>query len=161
MLWYFLIRIIMLLGIFFFVVVYPLPWHLLVGGGGPIFPFVVHQPASPSIWPAVQSLRRVLSTNPGVTTWCVCGCRWRDDVCRVCGCYRGGTVVMASTLWKYDLRKGDFFVLRWAKVPRVRRGIMSSELLMCAQYFVVASCGYMPRDNGCMYMVACLFLCLV
>ena len=27
---------------------------------------VVHQPASPSIWPAVQSLRRGLSTNPGV-----------------------------------------------------------------------------------------------
>ena len=28
-------------------------------------PFVVHQPASPSIWLAVQSLRRGLSTNPG------------------------------------------------------------------------------------------------
>ena len=27
-----------------------------------------------SIWPAVQSLRRGLSTNPGVTMWCVCGC---------------------------------------------------------------------------------------
>ena len=26
------------------------------------------------IWPAVQSLRRGLSTNPGVTKWCVCGC---------------------------------------------------------------------------------------
>ena len=30
-----------------------------------MFPLVVHQPASPSIWPAVQSLRRGLSTNPG------------------------------------------------------------------------------------------------
>ena len=42
--------------------------------GSPRFPLVVHQPASPSIWPAVQSLRRGLSTNPGVTMWCVCGC---------------------------------------------------------------------------------------
>ena len=37
-----------------------------------MFPIVVHQPASPSLWPAVQSLRRVLSTNPEVTMWCVC-----------------------------------------------------------------------------------------
>ena len=42
--------------------------------GSPMFPLVVHQPASPSIWPAVQSLRRGLSTNPGATMWCVCGC---------------------------------------------------------------------------------------
>ena len=46
----------------------------LASGGSPIFPLVVHQPASPSIWPAVQSLRRGLSTNPGATMWCVCGC---------------------------------------------------------------------------------------
>ena len=38
---------------------------------------------------------------------------------------------LASTLCKYDLRKGDFFVLDWASVRRVRRGIISSELLMC------------------------------
>ena len=35
----------------------------LASGGSPMFPLVVHQPASPSIWPAVQSLRRGLSTN--------------------------------------------------------------------------------------------------
>ena len=35
---------------------------------------------------------------------------------------------MASTLCKYDLRKGDLFVLSWA---RVRRGSISSELLVC------------------------------
>ena len=46
----------------------------LASGGSPMFPHVVHQPASPSIWLAVQSLRRGLSTNPGVTMWCVCGC---------------------------------------------------------------------------------------
>ena len=46
----------------------------LASGGSQMFPLVVHQPASPSIWPAVQSLRRGLSTNPGATMWCVCGC---------------------------------------------------------------------------------------
>ena len=38
---------------------------------------------------------------------------------------------MASTLCKYDLRKGDLFVPRWATVRRVRQGSISSELLMC------------------------------
>ena len=41
----------------------------LASGGSPMFPLVVHQPASLSIWPAVQSLRRGLSTNPGATMW--------------------------------------------------------------------------------------------
>ena len=31
----------------------------------------------------------------------------------------------------YDLRKGDLFVLSWARVQRVRREGISSELLMC------------------------------
>ena len=35
---------------------------------------------------------------------------------------------LASTLYKYDLRKGGLFVLSWV---RVRRGSISSELLMC------------------------------
>ena len=47
---------------------------------------------------------------------------------------------LAWTLCKYDLRKGDLFVLRWVRVRRVRRGSISSELLTCAQYFVIASC---------------------
>ena len=37
---------------------------------------------------------------------------------------------LASTLCKYDLRKGDLFVMSWARVRRVRRGSISSELLM-------------------------------
>ena len=45
----------------------PTPITLASGGVSPNFPLVAHQPASPSIWPAVQSLHRVLSTNPGVT----------------------------------------------------------------------------------------------
>ena len=34
-------------------------------------------------------------------------------------------------LCKYDLRKGDLFILSWARVRRVRRGSLSTELLMC------------------------------
>ena len=39
---------------------------------------------------------------------------------------------MASTLYKYNLRKGGLFVLSWASVRRVRRGSIFSELLMCS-----------------------------
>ena len=38
---------------------------------------------------------------------------------------------LASTLCKYDLKKGDLFVLSWARGLQVRRGSISSELLMC------------------------------
>ena len=38
---------------------------------------------------------------------------------------------LASTLCKYDFSKGDLFVLSWARVRRVRRGSLSSELLTC------------------------------
>ena len=38
---------------------------------------------------------------------------------------------LASNLCKYNLRKSDLFVLSWARVRRVRRGSISSELLMC------------------------------
>ena len=43
----------------------------------------------------------------------------------------GDGCVLASILCKYDLRKRDLFVLSWASVRRVRRGSISSELLMC------------------------------
>ena len=42
--------------------------------------------------------------------------------------HSGDGCVLASTLCKYDLRKGDLFVLSWA---RVRRRSISSELLVC------------------------------
>ena len=39
---------------------------------------------------------------------------------------------LASTLRRYDLRKGDLFVyLGWERVLRGRRGSISSELPMC------------------------------
>ena len=40
--------------------------------------------------------------------------------------HSGDGCVLASTL-----RKGYLYVLRWARVQRVRRGRISSELLMC------------------------------
>ena len=43
----------------------------------------------------------------------------------------GDGCVLASTVCKYDLRKGDLFVLSWTRVRRVRQGSLSSELLMC------------------------------
>ena len=52
---------------------------------------------------------------------------------------------LSSTLCKYDLRKGDLFVLSWASVRRVRWGSLSSELLVCGggvrSIFFIASCG--------------------
>ena len=45
--------------------------------------------------------------------------------------HSGDGCVLASTLCKYDLRKGDLFVLSCARVRRVRRGSISSELLVC------------------------------
>ena len=42
--------------------------------------------------------------------------------------HSGDECVLASTLCKYDL-----FVLSWARVRRVRRGSISSELLVCGE----------------------------
>ena len=45
--------------------------------------------------------------------------------------HSGDGSVLPSTLCKYDLGKGDLFVLSWERVQRVRRGSLSSELLVC------------------------------
>ena len=55
---------------------------------------------------------------------------WNRRVCYTEGAC-GDVCDLASTLCKYDLRKGDLFVLSWARVRRVRRGSISSELIMC------------------------------
>ena len=54
-------------------------------GGSPMFPLVVHHPASPSIWPAVQSPRRSLSTS----MLCICVGDVMDVVFSVCIVRRG------------------------------------------------------------------------
>ena len=67
---------------------------------------------------------------------------------------------LVSSLCKYDFRKGDLFVISWARVRRVRLRSFSSELLMCLQHFIIASCGKMPRDKRCMYMAhVCFYVC--
>ena len=67
---------------------------LTSGGGSPMFPLVVHQQASPSIWPAVQSLRRGLSTNPG----------------RQCGAYVGAVEEMMCVVC-VDITEGGIVVM--------------------------------------------------
>ena len=57
-----------------------------------------------------------------------------EEICVVWVLQRGHSgdgCDLAPTLCKYDLRKGDLFVLNWARVRRVRRGSIFSELLMC------------------------------
>ena len=57
-----------------------------------------------------------------------------EMMCIVCVLQRGHSGDgwdLASIVCKYDLRKGYLFVLSWARVQRVRRGGISSELLMC------------------------------
>ena len=43
----------------------------------------------------------------------------------------GDACELALTLCKYDLRKGDLFVMSWARLRWVRRGSVSLKLLMC------------------------------
>ena len=57
--------------------------------------------------------------------WCV-SCVWVLQRGHI-----GDRCVLALTLCKYDLRKGDLFVLIWEMVRRVTQGSLSSELLMC------------------------------
>ena len=60
---------------------------------------------------------------------------------------------LASTLCKYDLRKGDLFVLNCARVRRVRRRSISSELLMCAGGVrCILLLTLVARDSICMFM---------
>ena len=87
------------------------------------------------LWPAVQSLRRGLPQIQGRQCGAYVGAV-EEMMCVVCvDVTRGGIVVMdvfwRRLLCKYDLRKGDLFVLSWARVRRVRRGSISSELLVC------------------------------
>ena len=85
--------------------VYPLPWPLLVGESnvptcGPTDSFSVHLTSS-----AVHS-GGVCPQIPG----CVCGCSWRDDVCE---CYRGGIVVINVTWLCVNMTWGRVIYLFW------------------------------------------------
>ena len=75
--------------------------------------------------------------------------------------HSGDGCVLASTLCKYDLRKGDLFVLSWARLRCVRRGTFSSELLMCGGGVrSILLLPLVPGDNRCMYMAdVCFYVC--
>ena len=69
---------------------------------------------------------------------------------------------LVSSLWKYNFRKVDLFVLSWARVRRVRRGSISSELLMYGGGVysilllpIVARC----INNRCIYIWHRIFVC--
>ena len=65
---------------------------------------------------------------------------------------------LTSTLCKYDLRKGEVFVLSCAGVRRVRRGSVSSELLMCCGGVrSILLLHLAARENICMYMAHICF----
>ena len=71
---------------------------------------------------------------------------------------------LSSTLCKYYLRKGDLFVLSLARVQRVRRTSISSELLMWGG--VVRSILLMPLEARCLETIdVCIWrmfvLCLM
>ena len=127
-----------------------LPAPLLVGRWVRSSSLGVHQPAYPSIWPAVLTLRRGLSTKPGVTPWCVCECNWRDDMCCVCECYKGGIVVIdviwsrlcVSMIWGRDI------CLFWAELGKGATSEAGKSLFRaasvwwrCEQYCVIVYCG--------------------
>ena len=72
----------------------------------------------------------------------------------------GDGCVLASTLYKYDLRNGDLFVLSWARVRRVRRESLSSELLVCGGG--VRSILLLPLVARCLETIdVCMFLSCV
>ena len=110
----------------------PTPLILVCGGSpafGPPASLYLHL-ASSSITPAgsIHKSRSHSAVRMWVhlKRWCV-SCVWvlhRGHSADGCD--------LASTLCKYDLRKGDLFVLSWARVRHVRRGSISSELLMCS-----------------------------
>ena len=91
--------------------------------GSTIFPLVVHQPAFPSIWPALPSLQWGLSTNPGGQCGAYVGAV-EAMMCAVCVLQRGHSgdgCKLASTLCTYDFRTGDLFILSRERVRQVSK----------------------------------------
>ena len=72
--------------------------------------------------------------------------------------HSGDGCVFASTLCKYDLSKGDLFVLSWARVRQVRRGSLSSEVLMCGGG--VCSILLLPFVARCIETIAVCIWCM-
>ena len=77
--------------------------------------------------------------------------------------HSGNGCDLASTLCRNDSRNGDLFVLSWARVRRVTRAIISSELQMCGDGVEINL--LLPLVSRCIETIdvcgACLFLCLL
>ena len=84
--------------------------------------------------------------------WCV-SCGWVLQ-----RGHSGDGCDLVSTSCKYDLSKIDLFVLSWARVRRVRRGSISSELVMCGGG--VCSILISPLVARCLETIV-LFVCLL
>ena len=133
----------------------------LASGGSPMLPLVVHQPASlaSSAVTLAGSVHKSRGDNV-VRMWvqlkrCCVSCVWMLQ-----RGHSGDGCVLVSTLCKYDLRKGDLFVLSWARVRRVRRGSLSSELLMCGGG--VRNILLLPLVAKCLETIdVCIWLMLV
>ena len=63
---------------------------------------------------------------------------------------------LASTLCMYDLRKGNLFVLRWARGAMSEAGSISSELLMCGG--IVCSILLLPLVASCLETI---YVCIL
>ena len=87
----------------------------LASGGSPMFPLVLHQPASPffcSVVTPAGSVHKSRGDNVGAVEEMMCVvCVWMLQ-----RGHSGDECVLASTLCKYDLRKRDLLVLSWERV---------------------------------------------
>ena len=79
--------------------------------------------------------------------------------------HNGDGCNLASTLCRYDLRKGDLYVLKWTSEAGRYHFRAANVWWRCAQYFVIVSCDWIPRNNRYMYMayvsfyVYCMEVC--
>ena len=64
---------------------------------------------------------------------------------------------LASTVCKYDLRKGDFSLI-WERVRRVKRGSISSKLIMCGRG--VCSIILLPHVARCLETIDVCIWCM-
>ena len=68
---------------------------------------------------------------------------------------------LASTLCKYDLRKGDLFVLSWARsaTSKARKYLYRDANVWCRCVFCYCF-SLMFRDNRCLCMAnVCFYIC--
>ena len=109
-----------------------------------MIPLVVHQPAQQlhnfSGSAHKSSGDNVVRMWVQLKRWCV-SCVWMLQ-----RGYSGDGCVLVSTLFKYDLKKGDLFVLSWARVrnilllPLVARCLETIDVCIMAQVCFYVCC---------------------